>query len=215
MDTGEHFCPSGGLENTARSRNARRAALRTFLKYAVHYDVTALPVIERTLEIPLKRYDRPMLGFLSRPEMEAILAAPNLHTWTGQRDRVLLTMLYNTGARVSEIIGVRFKDLILEHAPSVHLYGKGRKDRAVPLWSTTTSLLRKWKRHLIPAEDSAFLLPNRNQTKMTRSNVTQRCSLPFDWQLRSVNPYASWSSLHTPLVTPRPCISCSPVLTSQ
>jgi site-specific recombinase XerD len=143
--------------NTARSRNARRAALRTFLKYAAHYDVTALPVIERTLEIPLKRYDRPMLGFLSRP-----------------RDRVLLTMLYNTGARVSEIIGVRFKDLVLEHAPSVHLHGKGRKDRTVPLWSTSTSLLGKWKRHLIPAEDSDFLLPNRNQTKMTRSNVTQR-----------------------------------------
>lgn len=160
--------------NTARSRNARRAALRTFLKYAAHYDVTALPVIERTLEIPLKRYDRPMLGFLSRPEMEAILAAPNPHTWTGQRDRVLLTMLYNTGARVSEIIGVRFKDLVLEHAPSVHLHGKGRKGRTVPLWSTSTSLLCKWKRHLIPAEDSDFLLPNRNQTKMTRSNVTQR-----------------------------------------
>jgi site-specific recombinase XerD len=163
--------------NTIRSRNARLAALRTFLKYAAHYDVKELAVVERSLAIPAKRYDRPMLGFLSRPEIEAVLDAPDPCTWTGQRDRALLTMLYNTGGRVSEIIGIRLKDLILEHSPCVHLHGKGRKDRSVPLWGSTVSLLRRWIRRLDSTEDSSYLLPNRGGTQMTRSNVTQRLEL--------------------------------------
>ena len=70
-------------KNGARSRNARLAALRSFLKYAAHYDLTALPVIEQALAIPMKRFDRPVLGFLSRQEMQAILDAPDPLTWAG------------------------------------------------------------------------------------------------------------------------------------
>jgi site-specific recombinase XerD len=163
--------------NTIRSRNARLAALRTFLKYAAHYDVKELAVVERSLAIPVKRYDRPMLGFLSQSEIAAVLDAPDPCTWTGQRDRALLTMLYNTGGRVSEIIGIRLKDLILEHSPCVHLHGKGRKDRSVPLWGSTVSLLRRWIRRLDSTEEPSYLLPNRGGTRMTRSNVTQRLEL--------------------------------------
>ena len=83
-------------KNGARSRNARLAALRSFLKYAAHYDLTALPVIEQALAIPMKRFDRPLLGFLSRQEMQAILEAPDPRTWAGQRDRALFTLMYNT-----------------------------------------------------------------------------------------------------------------------
>lgn len=163
--------------NTTRSRNARLAALRTFLKYASHHDINALPVIEQALAVPMKRFERPMLGFLTRPEIEAILDAPEPHSWTGQRDRALLAMLYNTGGRVSEIIGIRIKDIVLEHSPCVHLHGKGRKDRSVPLWGSTASLMRKWKRCLSSPGDSNFLFPNRGGTEMTRSNVTQRLEL--------------------------------------
>jgi site-specific recombinase XerD len=91
-------------KNGARSRNARLAALRSFLKYAAHHDLSALGVIEQALAVPMKRFDRPMLGFLTRQEMQAILDAPDTATWAGQRDHALFTMLYNTGARVSEII---------------------------------------------------------------------------------------------------------------
>lgn len=88
--------------NTVRSRNARLAALRCFLKFAAHHDITALAVIEQALAVPMKKFDRPMLGFLTRPEIQAILDAPDLLSWAGQRDGALFSLLYNTGARVSE-----------------------------------------------------------------------------------------------------------------
>jgi integrase/recombinase XerD len=84
--------------NGARSRNARLAAIRSFLKYAAHHDISALSVIEQALAVPMKRFDRPMLGFLSRQEMQAVLNGPDPNSWVGQRDRTLLAMLYNTGA---------------------------------------------------------------------------------------------------------------------
>lgn len=142
--------------NGARSRNARLAALRSFLKYAAHHDLTALPVIEQTLAIPMKRFDRPMLGFLSREEMQAILDAPDPRTWAGQRDRT-----YNTGARVSEVIGLRVKDVVIDGSAAAHLRGKGRKERSVPLWRPTAALVRNWKRRLDEADNEHFLFPNR------------------------------------------------------
>ena len=118
--------------NTVRSRNARLAALRAFLKFAAHRDVSSLHVIERSLGVPMKRFERPRLGFLSREEMLAIIGKPG-SSWTSQRDHLLLHMLYNTGARVSEIIGVRLADVVLDGAACVHLHGKGRKQRTMPL----------------------------------------------------------------------------------
>jgi integrase/recombinase XerD len=163
--------------NSVRSRNARLAAVRSFLKYAAHHDVSALHVIQQTMAVPTKRFDRPMLGFLTRDEMQAILEAPDAESWAGQRDRVLFAMLYNTGARVSEVINIRAKDAILDSSPSVHILGKGRKHRTVPLWRSTVTLLRAWKRRLgsIPAD--APLFPNREGTQMTRSNVRLRLDL--------------------------------------
>ncbi len=118
--------------NATRSRNARLAALRPFLKSAVHYDLNALPVIEQALAVPMKRFERPMLGFLSREEIDAVLDALEPSGWTGRRHRTLLTMHYNTGARVSELVAIRIKDAILDHSPCVHLHAKGREDRSVP-----------------------------------------------------------------------------------
>jgi integrase/recombinase XerD len=163
--------------NGSRSRNARLAAIRSFLRYASHHDISALPVIQRTLAIPMKRCDKPLLGFLSREEMQAILDAPEKGNWTGRRDQALFTVMYNTGARVSEIIGLRLSDVVLEGSPCVHIHGKGRKQRAVPLWRTTTVLLRVWKRELGEIAQTASMFPNRDGAAMTRSNVTQRLAL--------------------------------------
>ena len=98
-------------------------------------------------------------------------------TWTSQRDHLLLAMLYNTGARVSEIIGVRVADVVLDGAPCVHLRGKGRKQRSTPLWKTTVQEIRAWLRCNPKLGADAALLPNREGHAMTRSNVTQRLDI--------------------------------------
>ena len=118
-------------------------ALPIFLKFAARRDVSSLQVIERALAVPMKRFDRPMLGSLSREEMLAIIGEPG-DSWTSRRDHLLFAMLYNTGARVSEMIGVRVADVVLDTSPCVHLHGKGRKQRAVPLWRSTAQAIRAW-----------------------------------------------------------------------
>ena len=162
--------------NSVRSRNLRLTALRSFLKFAGRRDVASLHVIERALAVPMKRFERPMLGFLTREEMIAVLGQPG-STWFSQRDHLLLAMLYNTGARVSEIIGVRVIDVVLEGAACVHLRGKGRKQRSVPLWKATILEIRAWLRLNPRLRGEAALLPNRDGRAMSRSNVAQRLDL--------------------------------------
>lgn len=159
--------------NCVRSRNARLAAVRSFLRYASFQDPAALPVIQRVLAIPVKRFDRPLLGFLSRDEVQAILCAADRTAWSAQRDYAMLSTLYNTGARVSEIITVRVADLVLEPTPSVHIRGKGRKQRLTPLWRSTAGLLRRWLLRIAPAPQ-APLFPNRKGGPLSRSGVEQR-----------------------------------------
>jgi len=162
--------------NSVRSRNARLAALRAFLKFAARHDVSSLYVVERALGVPMKRFERPMLGFLSREEMLAVIGDPGT-TWTSQRDHLLLGLLYNTGARVSEIIGVKVVDVVLDGAACVHLRGKGRKQRSVPLWKSTVLEIRAWLRLNPQMNAEAALLPNRSGNAMTRTNVEQRLHL--------------------------------------
>lgn len=160
--------------NCVRSRNARLAALRSFLKFVAHRDVTSLQVIESALGVPVKRFERPMLGYLSREEMLAVIGTPD-ETWLSQRDHVLFLLLYNTGARVSEITGIKVRDVVLDAgAACVHLHGKGRKQRSVPLWRSTVKAVRAWLRRN-PQFEAAFpLFPNRNGQVMTRANVALR-----------------------------------------
>jgi len=163
--------------NSVRSRNARLAALRSFLKFAAHRDVASLQVIERALGVPVKRFERPMFGYLSREEMLAVIGSPD-DSWLSQRDHVLLLLMYNTGARVSEIIGIKVSDVVLdEHAACVHLRGKGRKQRSVPLWRSTVKAVRAWLRVNPEVQPASPLLPNRNDHVMTRTNVALRLAL--------------------------------------
>ena len=121
----------------------------------------------------MKRFDRRLVHFLSREEVQAILDAPDASTWNGQRDRVLFGMFYNTGARVSELIGVKVGDANLERGGVVRLHGKGRKERVVPLWKATTRMLKQWLRRIDP-DPSAPLFPNRAGQPLTRSGVESR-----------------------------------------
>ena len=159
--------------NSIRTRNARLAALRSFLKYAALRDPTCLPAVQRVLAIPMKRFPRPLLEYLSRQEMAAILAAPDGSTWSGQRDRVLFALMYNTGARVSEAIGLRRSDAELTPSRTVRINGKGRKQRVIPLWKSTADRLREWLPRIGQQPDSP-LFPNCHGQPLSRSGVEVR-----------------------------------------
>jgi len=165
--------------NSVRSRNLRLTALRAFLKFAGRRDVQSLHTVERAMAVPMKRFERPMLGHLTRAEMLAVLGQPG-EDWTSQRDHLLLHLLYNTGARVSEIVGVCVADVVLDAAACVHLHGKGRKERSVPLWKSTVAEIRAWLRTNPTLRGQAPLLPNRSGQAMTRCNVAQRLALAVD-----------------------------------
>jgi len=165
--------------NSVRSRNLRLTALRAFLKFAARRDVSSFYVIEQALGVPMKRFERPILGYLTREEMLAVLGQPG-DTWTSQRDHLLLAMLYNTGARVSEIIGVKVSDVVLDESPCVHLRGKGRKQRTTPLWKSTIQEIRAWLVHNPTLVADFALLPNRDGHAMTRCNVTQRLNIAVE-----------------------------------
>jgi integrase/recombinase XerD len=162
--------------NTIRSRNARLAAIRSFVHFAAFKEPAALPSIQRVLAIPMKRFDKPLLGFLSKGEIQAILDAPPGDRWSGQRDRIMFATLYNTGARVSELTGLRVADVVLDGSACVHLHGKGRKDRSVPLWRTTTTQLRHWLSRIDSRPDRP-LFPSASGGRLTRPAVTARLHL--------------------------------------
>jgi site-specific recombinase XerD len=156
-----------------RTRNLRLTAIRSFMRYASVRDPDSLPVAQRVLAIAGKRFDRPVLGFLSREEVQALLDAPDRTTWSGQRDATLFAVLYNTGARVSEVIRLRIADVLLDRAHAVHLHGKGRKERVIPLWKSTVAQLHAWFER-IDRRPEAPVFPNRAGKPMSRSGVEQR-----------------------------------------
>jgi integrase/recombinase XerD len=159
--------------NSARTRNLRLTAIRSFMRHASLRDLSSLPIAQRVLAIPTKRFDRPALNFLSRHEVKALLDAPDTATWSGQRDAVLLAVLYNTGARVSEVTGLKIADVLLDRASALHLHGKGRKERVVPLWKSTATRLRHWLAR-VDQDPDAPVFPNRAGKPMSRSGVEHR-----------------------------------------
>ena len=160
--------------NSVRSRNLRLAALRSFAHYILAFHgVDCAPQIQCILSIPMKRFARPLLGFLSAEEIQALLDAPDAATLAGVRDRLLFQLLYNTGARISEIIHLRVEDLSIHNFQAAQLRGKGRKHRIVPLWKTTRRLVRHWvTSHSLRPEQP--LLTNRFGHALSRSGVAFR-----------------------------------------
>jgi len=157
--------------NTPRSRNARLAAIRSFARYAVSQPaLEQLASCQRVLALPAKRYHRPTLGFMSRPEVAAVIAAIPTGTWSGRRDRLLFTLLYNTGARISEILQLRPIDL---SGHAVRLRGNGRKDRAVPIWRQTERHLLQWIRSNATAAEQA-VFANYRGDPLSREGVAFR-----------------------------------------
>jgi len=160
-------------KNSIRTRNARMAAIRSFMNYTAYQEPDSLQGIQKVLSIPMKRFEPPLMGSLSREEVEAVLRAPDPATWSGRRDRVMFKVFYNTGARVSEITGLKVGDLVLGHTSSVQIHGKGRKMRVVPLWKTTAAMLRDWLSH-IEADPHNPLFPSRFGKELSSTGVEGR-----------------------------------------
>jgi integrase/recombinase XerD len=162
--------------SACRTRNARLAAIRSFMRWVSQQEPTAVVLASRVLAIPMKRFDRPMLGFLSRAEIKAVLEAPASEKANGLRDRVLFTLLYNTGARISEILNLREGDLTFGPPTVLRLHGKGRKQRDIPLWNSTSAQLRHYLDHS-PVSAGAFLFQNRFGQRLGRSGAAKRLRL--------------------------------------
>jgi integrase/recombinase XerD len=164
----QHLETSRG--NTTVTRNARLAALHSFFRYAALRAPEHAAIIQRALAIPPKRFDRAIVTYLTGPETDALIAAPDQATWHGRRDHALLLVAVRTGLRVSELTGLTLADVHLGPGPHLRCRGKGRKDRCTPLTSLTARTLRTWlKEHQGQPADPLF--PTRSGTPLSRDAV--------------------------------------------
>jgi len=135
-------------DNQVCSRNARLTAIRSFFHVVALRDPASVGVVNRVLAIPRKRTDKRLVGYLTREEIDTVLAAPDQSTWIGRRDYALLLTMYNSGARLSEMTCMRRGQVKFDSTTYLQLHGKGRKERLVPLWTKTGRVLRNWFREL-------------------------------------------------------------------
>ena len=183
--------------NGPSTRNARLAAIKSFMRFLEHRIPSALEQIRSVLAIPTKKTDSPLVAYLTSEETRRVLDAPAPTTRLGIRDRAMLQLAIATGLRVSELIGLRVEDLVLQPQPSIRVRGKGRKERALPLWKETAAALRAWLavRGAVPVPE---LFTNARGAAMTRSGfeyildkhvaaASQHCQSLLD---KSISPHS-------------------------
>src|ERR1700681_123375 len=162
-----------GLEKhglCVRSRNLRLTALHSFFRYAAFEAPAHSAQIQRVLAIPSKRFTRTLVQFLTRAEVDALLAAPDQRTWFGRRDHAFLLVAVQTGLRVSEMTGLKREDIILGAGAHVRLIGKGRKERCTPIARSTLAVLKGWLRE--PQRgDEQVLFPNAKGERLSVHGV--------------------------------------------
>lgn len=162
-----------GLEKhgvSIRSRNLRLTALHSLFRYAAFEVPTHAAQIQRVLAIPSKRFTRTLVQFLTRPEVEALLAAPDQRTWFGRRDHAFLLVAVQTGLRVSEMTGLTRHDVVLGAGAHVRVIGKGRKERCIPLARSTRAVVKAWLREPPPGNGNV-LFPSATGTPLTIHGV--------------------------------------------
>jgi len=153
----DHLEKQRGL--SVRSRNLRLTAIHSFFRYLAYELPTHSAQIQRVLAIPSKRFTRTLVRFLTRPEVDALLAAPDQRTWIGRRDHAFILTAVQTGLRLSEITTATRDDLVLGTGAHVRVLGKGRKERCTPLAKPTVAVLKSWLREP-PRGDGRLLFPN-------------------------------------------------------
>ena len=159
--------------NSVRTRNNRLAAIHSLFGYAALHHPEHAADIQRALAIPVKRYDRRILTWLTDTEVNALLAAPDRSTWTGQRDHALFVLAVQTGLRISELITLIRDDAHLGTGAHVHCMGKGRKERATPLTALTVAVLRGWLA-ANPGGPRDPLFATRTGTRLSRDALERR-----------------------------------------
>jgi site-specific recombinase XerD len=164
----DHLEKHRGL--SARSRNLRLTTIHSFFRYAAFEVPAHAAQIQRVLAIPSKRFTRTLVRFLMRPEVEALLAAPDQRTWFGRRDHAFLLVAAQTGLRLSEMTGLTRSDVILGTGAHVRVIGKGRKERSVPLAKPTAAVLKTWLREP-PRGDGQIVFPNARGTRLSPDGV--------------------------------------------
>jgi site-specific recombinase XerD len=157
--------------NTTRSRNLRLAAIRSFFRY-IALEVPQLSgLIQRVIAIPNKRQPRPLVGFLTRPEIDALLAVPDRDTWLGRRDHALLLTIIQTGLRLSEITSILRQDVSLGKGAHIRCEGKGRKERCTPLAKSTVIVLTAWIREQGENDGERILFPTARGGRLSADAV--------------------------------------------
>jgi integrase/recombinase XerD len=156
--------------NSVRTRNARLAAIHSLYQYAALRHPEHAGLIQRVLAIPEKRSDTKIVCFLTEPEANALLDAPDRSTWTGRRDHALLVLAIQTGLRVSELTSLRRCDVELATGANVQCRGKNRKDRTTPLTKQTVAVLRVWLAER-GGEPTDPLFPTRPGQRLSRDSV--------------------------------------------
>jgi integrase/recombinase XerD len=164
--------------NSARTRNARLAAIHSLFQHAALRHPEHADLIARVLAIKSKNTRRAVVTYLSDPETDALLAAPNRATWTGRRDHLIILTMVTTGLRVSELTGLTRAD-IRPTPPGAHLtcHGKGRKDRITPLEAQTAAALREWLADNTTPPTAPVFTPQGASRKMTSDAIAQRLTL--------------------------------------
>jgi site-specific recombinase XerD len=161
--------------NSIRTRNVRLTAIRSLFSYAALRHPEHALLIQRVLAIPPKRFAKRIVTYLTPPEIEALIAAPDQSRWEGRRDRVLMLLAIQTGLRVSELAGLNCADVTLGIGANVRCEGKGRKQRAVPLTGPVEALLRVWlSERAGPPGDPLF--PTRTGRRLSRDAIALRVS---------------------------------------
>jgi integrase/recombinase XerD len=157
-------------EIVARSRNLRLTAIRSFFRYAAFELPAQSEQIQRILAIPSKRCTHQQIGYLTRPEVDALLAAPDRNTWSGRRDHAWLLVAVQTGLRLSELTGLTHQDTHLGTGAHVHVIGKGRKERCIPLTKQTVAVLEAWFKES-RVGDEQILFPNRRGGRLSNDGL--------------------------------------------
>lgn len=154
--------------NSASTRNTRLAAIKAFMRYAEFREPAAIALARRVHAIPNKRHDQTLVKHHGLNEVRAILNAPDPTNRLGIRDRAMMHLCFAAGLRVSELVGLPIESLCLQRAPSIHIVGKGRRERCLPLWKETAKDMRAWLavRGEVQAPE---LFVNAAGTAMTRS----------------------------------------------
>ena len=156
--------------NSVRTRNARLAAIHSFFRYVSFEEPSCADLCRRILAIPSKRYERRPIAYLTREEIDALVAAPDTTTWIGRRDQVLLLVAIQTGLRVSELIGLQRQDVRLGRGAHVQCKGKGRKQRCTPLRKEAVRLLVAWLREC-PNDPESPIFPSSRGGALSRDAV--------------------------------------------